>query len=85
MRCWLGGRKGIRRVKKLSGEVLALLSQCVCVCVIQVPLATNKDVSSYEVIQKLCATYIHRGLLALAAGLHTHNSCIHTNILRKLS
>ena len=25
-RCWLGGRKGIRPVKKLSGEVLAWLS-----------------------------------------------------------
>ena len=25
-RCWLGGRKGIRPVKKLSGEVLAFLS-----------------------------------------------------------
>ena len=25
-RCWLGGRKGIRSVKKLSGEVLAWLS-----------------------------------------------------------
>ena len=27
-RCWLGGRKGIRPVKKLSGEVLTWL--CVC-------------------------------------------------------
>ena len=26
--CWLGGRKGIRPVKKLSGEVLAWLSVC---------------------------------------------------------
>ena len=26
LRCWLGGRKGIRRVKKLSGGVLAWLS-----------------------------------------------------------
>ena len=34
--CWLGGRKGIRRVKKLSGELLAWLSawsevQIVCI------------------------------------------------------
>ena len=35
-RCWLGGRKGIRPVKKLSGEVLAWLSvwsevqTCIC-------------------------------------------------------
>ena len=27
-RCWLGGRKGIRPVKKLSGRVLAWLSVC---------------------------------------------------------
>ena len=27
-RCWLGGRKGIRPVKKLSGGVLAWLSIC---------------------------------------------------------
>ena len=47
-RCWLGGRKGIRPVKKLSGEVLAwsgarcrlaygpadaTVSYGVCVCV----------------------------------------------------
>jgi len=46
-RCWLGGRKGIRPVKKLSGGVLAWLCvwsevqtciwpswcHCVCVCV----------------------------------------------------
>jgi len=35
-RCWLGGRKGIRPVKKLNGVVLAWLSVCsevqTCIC-----------------------------------------------------